>query len=356
MSNLKHRLSRLWRRIGRGLGGVRSAGKKVFLLIVMLLGVVIVISSVAYATTMSDRMPAIATAAVGSIIGTVVVMLALPRLTQVGADEQVSDREQTIRDEVHLEVSLDKVREAADHLLEETLTLEREKDELERQIRRLENLRVNTDGVQGILRLALLDIDAVIKDFYRKELSSEPPDGILRGELQEYIGVVEVAFKASLGVDLQKVRLRAEGEDRIIISGLSSEFQGFADLSEEWMLKEIRARKWGGLRRDVYEVFPSDERVADLTIEQRRSLLRRINSGIDFAYLDAAIKRIARESISALLQPLGKALVFVEQDSVEGMQLLEFLDSHNTNIELLKDGLVERRDALEGQSDRLLLS
>jgi hypothetical protein len=215
-------------------------------------------------------------------------------------------------------------------------------------------MRVNTDGLQGILRLALLDIDAGIKDFYRKELSSEPPDGILRGEVQEYIGVVDVAFKASLGVDLQKVRLRPEGDNLVIISGLSSEFQGFSDFSENWLLKEVRARKFGGIRRDLYEVLPNDERVTDLTIEHRRSLQRRINSGIDFGYLDSAIKRIARETITTLLQPLQKDLVFVDDEDREGMHLVEFLESHNTNLDLLMDGLQERRSALEGRSDRLL--
>ena len=124
--------------------------------------------------------------------------------------------------------------------------------------------------------------------------------------------------------------------------------------SENWLLKEVRARKWGGIRRDLYEVLPNDERVADLTIEHRRSLQRRINSGIDFRYLDSAIKRIARETIATLLQPLQKDLVFVDDDDHEGMQLFEFLESHNTNLDLLMDGLQERRSALEGKSDKLL--
>lgn len=351
---LKERLSRFGRKIKRAFRGLRTAGKRLWLVVLILVGVVVVIASVAYATTLDDRMSAVSMAATGSIIGTAIVCLALPRLAQTQVEQQLSGLEESIRDEVKLEASLDKVRAAADQLLEETLILEREKDELENQIRRLENMRVNTDGLQGILRLALLDISAGIKDFYRKELSSEPPDGILRGEVQEYIGVVDVAFRASLGVDLQKVRLRAEGDNLVVISGLSSEFQGFSDLSENWLLKEVRARKWGGIRRDLYEVLPNDERVADLTIEHRRSLQRRINSGIDFRYLDSAIKRIARETIATLLQPLQKDLVFVEDDDHEGMQLFEFLESHNTNLDLLMDGLQERRSALEGKSDKLL--
>lgn len=333
------------------IGAVRRLGKEILLVAVMICGVVVVAASIAYASSLPAKMLSVITAAIGSILGTAIVCLALPRLTQAGVDQRLRDLKLTLQREAQLEASIEKLHDAAEHLLEETRTVGREKNELALRIQRLETMRVNTDSVRAILRLALLEIDAVIKDFYYQELSKYPPGDLQRGELHEYVGVVETSFKAALGVDLRKVRLREDDENRIVISGLSSEFQGLSDLSEDWKLFEVRVKRWGGLfLPDTYEILPNDERVADLTIEQRSSLQKRINSGIDFVNLDAAIKRIAREVLATLLSPLQRELVFVEEDAQPGVQLIEFLEIHNRQLDLLKNDLeTQRGRLLEGQ-------
>jgi hypothetical protein len=350
----KKKPSSLRKKLSNAMHAMTRIGKEVSLIAVMLCGVVVIAASVAYASSVPVEMQSIAIAAIGSIVGTAVVCLTLPKLAQAKVDQHLQDLKTTLQEEARLEASLDKVREAAEQLVEKTRSLERERNELERRIQRLENMRVNVDGARAILRLALLEIDAVIKDFYRKELSHKPPDDIQRGELHEYVGVVEASFKASLGMDLQKVKLREDDDHRIVVSGLSSEFQGLSDLSEDWELFEVRVRKWGGVLPDAYKILPNDERVADLTIEQRNSLQKRINSGIDFVHLDAAIKRIAREILAVLLSPLQKELVFVEQDDQPGRRLLKFLEAHNKQIDLVKRDLEEQTGRLDRQRNRLL--
>jgi hypothetical protein len=350
----KKKLSNLKKKLSNVIGAVTRLAKEVSLMVVMLGGVVVIAASIAYASSLPDQMPSIAIAAIGSILGTAIVCLMFLKLTQAGVDQRVQVLKTTLQREARLEASIEKVREAAEQLLERTRSVERERNELERKIQRLENMRVNIDSARAILRLVLLEVDAVIKDFYRKELSKKLPEDLQRGELHEYVGVVEASFKASLGVDLQKVKLREDDDNRIVISGLSSEFQGLSDLSEDWKLFEVRVRKWGGVLPDAYKILPNDEKVADLTIEQRNSLQKRINSGIDFVNLDAAIKRIAKEILAMLLSSLQKELVFVEQDDQPGMQLIKFLEAHNRQIDLLKSNLEEQKSRLEGQRSRLL--
>jgi hypothetical protein len=346
--------SRLRKKLSHAVNATTRIGKELTLILLMLCGVVVIAASIAYAPSLPLEMQSIAIAAIGSILGTAVVCLMLPKLTQARVDQHLQALKTTLQEEARLEASLDKVREAAEQLVEKTRSLEQERNELERKMQRLENMRVNTDGARAILRLALLEIDAVVKDFYRKELSHKPPDDLQRGELHEYVGVVETSFKASLGMDLQKVRLREDDDHRIVVSGLSSEFQGLSDLSEDWKLFEVRVRKWGGVLPDTHKILPNDERVADLTIEQRNSLQKRINSGIDFVHLDAAIKRIAREILAVLLSPLQKELVFVEEDDQPGSRLMKFLEAHNNQIDLLKRDLEEQKSQLDRQRNRLL--
>jgi hypothetical protein len=326
-------------RISAAVESWRNLGRQVTLLAVMLLGVVIIASAVAYAYTIPAKIVAVVTAAAGSIVGTGLFCLALPKLTSIRV------------------ASLEKAQEAIDQLLAKTRSLELERDNLEREVRRLESMRVSTDRLKGVLKLALLEYDGMIKDFCHQELSLVPSDDIWGGEeMHEYVGVVEASFKAFLGVDLQKVKLRQEGDTRIVISGISSEFQGLSSLAEEWKLKEVRVKKYGHPFKwgDAYKIVQDDPRLADLTIAQRRSLQERINSGIDFSNLDAAIKNMAREMLALLLSPLHKGLVFVDGDDPAGLPLLEFLEAHNKQIDSLTRVLEEQRSGLESRASRLL--
>ena len=327
------------KRISAAVESWRNLGRQVTLLAVMLLGVVIIASAVAYAYTIPAKIVAVVTAAAGSIVGTGLCCLALPKLTSIRV------------------ASLEKAQEAIDQLLAKTRSLELERDNLEREVRRLEGMRLSTDRLKGVLKLALLEYDGMIKDFCHQELSNVPSDDIWGGEeMHEYVGVVETSFKAFLGVDLQKVKLRPEGDTRLVISGISSEFQGLSSLAEEWKLKEVRVKRYGRPLKwgDVYKIVQNDPRLADLIIAQRRSLQERLNSGIDFSNLDAAIKNLAREMLVLLLSPLHKELAFVDGDDAAGLPLLEFLEAHNKQIDSLTRVLEEQRSGLESRASRLL--
>ena len=326
-------------RIAAGLARWRSLGRQVALSAALFLGVVIIAAAFVCAYTIPEKSVAVLTAAAGSIVGTALCCLTGPRLFQMRA----TSRHQT--------------QEAAAQLLAENRRLETERDNLEREVRRLEGMRLSTDRLKGVLRLALLEYDGVIKDFCHQELSNVPSDDIWGGEERhEYVGVVEASFKAFLGVDLQKVKLRPEGDTRLVISGISSEFQGLSRLAEEWKLKEVRVKRYGRPLKwgDVYKIVPNDPRLADLIIAQRRSLQERLNSGIDFSNLDAAIKNLAREMLVLLLSPLRKELAFVDGDDPAGLPLLEFLEAHNQQLDSQTRVLEEQRSSLESRASRLL--
>jgi len=342
LRGLRRAFSSLRGRLSSAVRSVTSFTRRTYLVALMVCGVAVVAISVAYASSVDSRALAVAVATAGSILGTSMFCLALPGAVQAGVERQKRGVEAAWRREARTEADLDRMRETDGRRLAEIRELERERTNLERQLRRQESMRVNVDSLRPVLKLALLEVDAAITDFYSRELYRTAPDPPRRGELQEYIGVVEASFKASLGVDLQQVRLREDEAGRVVISGITSKFQGFSNLHEDWKLKEVRQRKWGGLWRGFYRVLPDDSRVTDMTIDQRRSLVNRIGQGIDFAALDGGVKRIAREYLAVILSPLQRELVFVEADDLPGVPLLEFLQRHNRQVDGEIDQLTRR--------------
>ena len=159
--------------------------------------------------------------------------------------------------------------------------------------------------------------------------------------------ILDTRFKANLGVDMKKVGLRIDSDGKVVISGIDSEFQGFYVEKEDWKLYEIREKKWGGLLQSQANtrVLPGDERLTQLTIEQRKSLMDRLSMGVDFSYLDESIRKITMEYLSVLLSPLQREIRFVDGDTEPTLQLGDFLDIHNTQVEkqisLLQSKLAE---------------
>ena len=302
--------------------------REISLFVFFVVGLAIVGLSIGCAFLIPIKFIAILFASIGAIIGTVIACLVFVKLSQLKSEAEAYKLAEAVNQKADLEKKINEVRVLAD-----------ERAKLEREVQRLASMRIDAHSYQSILKLGLLKVDASIKDFYTKKLHGEEPGKRIlnlpttRGEIHEYVGVMQSSFTAHLGIDLHKLRFRADESGDIVVSGLESEFQGFLNLKEEWMLKEVRINKHSGALPNEYQIYPNDSRVADLTIEQRRSLQERLNNGFEFRNLDAGIKQLARKALELFLSPIGKKLVFQELEDQNGQGLIDFIEAHNRQIE-----------------------
>jgi hypothetical protein len=288
-------------------------------------------------------------AAAGSVLGTAVFTFTLPAVIRTKSKEAVQISEQQIEDKLALTDEIRQLRHAEEEQLEEIITLEKEKALLQAELVKQKNMQIAIDNIQPVERVSFLEIHSMITDVLLKELDSTPPDGVRKGVEQEFLGVLDARFKANLGVDMKKVGLRINDAGQIVISGISSEFQGFYVENEDWKLYEIREKKWGGLlgQGPSKRIIQGDERLAELTIEQRSSLMDRISMGVDFSYLDESIRKLTMEYLTVLLSPLNREIRFIEDEQQPTLQLGDFLGMHNAQVDEQMDKLQSRLSEVE---------
>ena len=322
-------------RISKGWRAFTGFMHNIYLGLLLLAGVGMVVGAVLLANTLVDQSTAVLVAAVGSALGTAVFAFTLPAVLRTKVREGVRQAGEQIEEKLALSQELDQLRKVEEDQLEEIITLEKDKAILQRELEKQKRMHIEVDSIQPVEKVSFLEVKSMITDVLMKELESSPPDGMRKGLEQEYLGVLDTRFKANLGVDMKKVGLRINDSGQIVISGIRSEFQGFFIENEDWKLYEIREKKWGGLlsQNASKKILPGDERLAELTIEQRSSLMDRLSMGVDFSYLDESIRKFTTEYLSVLLAPLNREIVFTEDEQQPTMQLGDFLSVHNARIE-----------------------
>ena len=67
----------------------------------------------------------------------------------------------------------------------------------------------------------------------------------------------------------------------------------------------------------------------------------------DFSYLDESIRKITMEYLSVLLAPLQRDIRFVEEDVNPTLQLGDFLDIHNAQVQKQITVLQRKLDEVE---------
>jgi len=342
---LRKNLSKSWRALTRFL-------KNIYLAVLLLFGVAIVIAAIFMAGSYAEKSTAILVASIGSVLGTAVFAFTLPAVIGSKVKEGVEQREDQLQETFQLTEELKDLRQIEEEQLDEILSLEKEKATLLRELEKQKNMHIEVDSIRPIEKVSFIEVHSMITDVLLKEIENTPPESIHKGLSQEYLGILDTRFRANLGVDMKKVGLRIDEHGKVVISGISSEFQGFYVEKEDWKLYEIREKRWGGLLNSAEnkKVLSGDERLAELTIEQRSSLMDRLSMGVDFSYLDESIRKITAEYLSVLLSPLRREIVFVDQDSQPTLQLGDFLEVHNTQVEKqmahLQNRLAEVEDKL----------
>ena len=341
---LKKNFSKIWRAFKRFL-------KNIYLAVLLMAGVGIVIAAIFMAGSFADKSTAILVASIGSVLGTAVFAFTLPAVIGTKVKEGVQQMEDHIQENFQLTEELKDLRQIEEEQLDEILSLEKERSTLLQELEKQKSMHIEVDSIRPIEKVSFIEVNSMITDVLLKEIENTPPESIHKGLAQEYLGILDTRFKANLGVDMKKVGLRIDEHGKVVISGISSEFQGFYVEKEDWKLYEIREKKWGGLLNSAEnkKVLSGDERLAELTIEQRRSLMDRLSMGIDFSYLDESIRKITAEYLAVLLSPLHREIVFVDQDDQPTLQLGDFLEVHNTQVEKQMRHLQSRLEEVEGK-------
>ncbi len=327
--------NRLKRSIARGWRSFAGFIKNISLALLVIAGILMIAGAVLLANSIETKSTAILVAAIGSVLGTVVFGFTLPSVLQSKVEEGVRKTQNDFEDKLTLDQEIKELRQSEEEHLDEIITLEKEKSLLERELQQQKNMHIEVDNIRPIEKVSFIEVNSMITDVMMKELEHSPAEGIKKGSEYEYLGVLDTRFKANLGVDMKKVGLRIDDKGKVVISGINSEFQGFYIEDEDWKLYEIREKKWGGLLQsnENKKILPGDERLTELTIEQRRSLMDRLSMGVDFSYLDESIRKITMEYLSVLLSPLQREIRFADQDEQPTLQLGDFLELHNAQVE-----------------------
>jgi hypothetical protein len=295
-------------------------------------GLVLALSLVAGA--MIERKDlAVAVAITGTFIGTALLSFFLPKLIY------------TIKE--------GELRQAA--LAKETLIEEqRKRNEGERreaaakqEIARLEKMRINLDSFRSVLRLGLLEIDMHVTDFYREQLGRTERYKLdpRKNYNTVYMGVFTLPIRATLGIDLAKVRLKFDDKGRIVVSNITPSHVIDTLAGVDWKSREVRNEfiKTENVGNQVVDTIVevtsdhADPRCMGLSNAHEMQVRKRLKEGQDFKPYETAIIKGAEQTLRAFLTPLEKEIVFSKELRSDGEQILDFLEKHNKCLQITID-------------------
>lgn len=241
--------------------------------------------------------------------------------------------------------------------------------ELETENARLRNQRIDVNALRPVLKLGLMDARMSITDVDVGRWLNDFDSGsiISSAKRSQYVGVLRRSFKATYGVDLAKLRVRADS-DCLRIAGIAPESLGFKDVKTEWLVRQVQkyslkstsetdggsmpaanpATGFKGLDR-YYEIDRKAEftgtldrdRTSDFCERQERELSDRLDKGIgeEFRTLNSYIREMAEGFVRILLAPVRKPVVFVEtplaqiENAAGWLALEDFAKSFNRELD-----------------------
>ena len=255
----------------------------------------------------------------------------------------------------------------------------REKSNLEGEIARLANRRIRVEHYAPILGLNLVSLSGELRELDRRQL---PPQALteeryfglkqvsLRREL-ELLNVLQVRFKAQLGVDLQALRFHRQPDDpqQVHVTGFRSQFQGVQEVQPTRELCTVLERVYAlHDPGDGEGPRPGDETARSYrhdgaeamqrALELQEQLISQISRGLDLPHLDEAIQRMTMAFLQVIFAPLGLRLAFHPGPHASldtpGLPFTSFLEHHNQGIDA-QIAALEQRLGLQQQQARQLL-
>lgn len=257
----------------------------------------------------------------------------------------------------------------------ENVELKNEVVELRAETKRLENQRIDINAVRPVLKLGLEEADMSIKDVEIEWLDDFDNGHMIELDAfdngpkrSKYIGVLQRSFKATYGVDLEKLRIQEDG-DCLRVAGIATESLGLKDDEITWLLcqtQQFRLRRvkeetkrddsLSGFQEgeDYYEVDREKGFTGSLDLnetdkyktKQIKKLSKRIGNGIgrefeEFQNINTYIRNMAKEIVKMLLAPMKKSIVFeptplaeIERDP-NWLILEDFVKGYNKSLDAL---------------------
>lgn len=232
----------------------------------------------------------------------------------------------------------------------------REKSNLEGEIARLSSRRIRVEHYAPILGLNLVSMTGELRELDRRLLPTQALTegrylGLKTVELRreiELLNVMQVRFKAHLGVDLQVLRFHAVANSSdVVVTGFRSQFQGVQEVRSTRELCTVLERTYElqdpgdgeGLRpgEETGRCFRHDgEEAMRRALELQEQLITQISRGLDLPHLDEAIQRMTMAFLQVIFAPLGLRLVFDQSPpghQEQGLPLTSFLEHHNRTVD-----------------------
>lgn len=253
----------------------------------------------------------------------------------------------------------------------------REKSNLEGEIARLSSRRIRVEHYAPILGLNLVSMTGELRELDRRRLPTQALTegrylGLKTVELRreiELLNVMQVRFKAHLGVDLQVLRFHALADSAdVVVTGFRSQFQGVQEVRSTRELCTVLERTYElhdpgdgeGLRpgEETSRSFRHDgEQAMRRALELQEQLITQISRGLDLPHLDEAIQRMTMAFLQVIFAPLGLRLVFDQSPpghQEQGLPLTSFLEHHNRTVDEQIQRLQQQLDHQQQTSRQML--
>ncbi|MEQ1589863.1 MAG: hypothetical protein ABL902_05870 [Gallionella sp.] len=321
--------------------------RKISLLALVLLGIAVIVATIYLALNTPTKVLAILVASLGSSIGTGIIALTLPKISDLRVKEElvrITEEERVRIVEVErLKIELTQQSACLKEKEIEQKKNEAEIEKLQAEIERHKRMRVDVNFYKPVLKLGMAELDIDTCDYKRQLL--ERNDRVewdpRRSSSKEYIGVIRHKFRATFGVDLMKLRFSEIELGVLEISGLHSEFQGMIPepVQDQWELVEVREHLTkGALLNESYSVVSSDKmsgsnEYVSHAKEQEREFIGRVQKGLEFKSLDDHIVKMAKEFLRVIFSPLAQELVFADSVNIRGRGFTEYLEFKNRSVE-----------------------
>ncbi|MEJ7137713.1 hypothetical protein [Amphibiibacter pelophylacis] len=269
---------------------------------------------------------AVLLAGLGAFVGALILSLVLPKMLVSGESSRAAQREAELK--ADLDVAL------------------RQRGDLIAEVERVKAQQLQFQQVRSVLRLTLLEVDSTLTDFKREDMGErEKTLSSLSGKDHlEYVGVLRRKVKVLLGIDLERLRVRADGP-LLTIDGLHAEFQGVKSNEEDWLLRQMQVSGNTLLRGERTKLETEGSALSEAGERQRKDLEERLRSGVEFAAFDLALEKLGEQWLRAMLAPMGYQVQIgrlEEAGSQPFMQLLQEREQAlHQHLGELRAGLLE---------------
>lgn len=275
--------------------------KRIGYRLLIAVGVGVAVLFIAFSLLIDVKSLSVLLASIGAALGALITGLALPKLLVAAGSQREKQLEQDLK------VAL------------------AERTRLVAEIERVKSQQLQFQQVQTVLKLTLLEVDATLTDFKEEDLGTR--ERKLGGvETHRYVGVLRKKVKVMLGMDLARLRVKAEGSI-LVIDGLHAEFQGVREDREDWLLRQIQVREDNLLLSNRTLVQSDDPKLLDAGTRHQGDLDARLRDGIELRAFDAALVKLGEQWLRAMMAPLGLQVQLGPLREEESLPFVSYLQS-----------------------------